>query len=166
MSQPVSHRLTPWFADYGAHHTTRGNRRSHLIGIPVLMVAILGLLARLEVTAGADFATRLDAGRLLWIVATVWYLWLDWRLGLPFVLFGAGCYLGGWWLPVPALITMFVLGWIIQYLGHAIWEKRAPAFHQNLAHLLIGPLWVFAEVLGRAEVETSQPRNADAASDG
>lgn len=38
-------------------------------------------------------------------------------------------------------ITVFVLAWIGQFIGHKI-EGRKPSFLQDLAFLLIGPLWV------------------------
>ena len=38
-----------------------------------------------------------------------------------------------------------MVGWIIQFLGH-YWEGRKPAFVDDLVGLLIGPLFVAAEV--------------------
>ncbi len=142
----ASPRLAPWFADYASHHRTRGNQVTHLIGIPALTVAILGLLSRIVlVPPGA--AVRVDLAGILLVLALLWYLWLDWRLAVPFTLAAALSYAVGWHLPPAALWAFFAVGWIVQYLGHLLYEKRRPAFHRNLAHLFIGPLWVFAKLL-------------------
>ena len=49
-----------------------------------------------------------------------------------------------WWI-WP--ITLFVAGWIFQFIGHGVYEKRQPAFFRNLVHLLIGPLWILNDVV-------------------
>ena len=38
-------------------------------------------------------------------------------------------------------VGLFVLGWIFQFIGHAI-EGNQPAFFKNPFYLLIGPLWL------------------------
>ncbi len=43
-------------------------------------------------------------------------------------------------------VGLFVAGWIVQFVGHA-WEGRKPAFLDDVVGLLIGPLFVAAEVL-------------------
>jgi uncharacterized membrane protein YGL010W len=43
-----------------------------------------------------------------------------------------------------------VVGWILQYLGHYVYEKKSPAFYRNLVHLLVGPLWILAKAVRRA----------------
>ena len=40
---------------------------------------------------------------------------------------------------------MFVVGWILQFVGHAI-EGNQPAFFKNPVYLLIGPLWLLRRV--------------------
>ena len=50
-------------------------------------------------------------------------------------------------MPMWLLIALFIIGWIFQGIGHAVYEKRQPAFAQNLIHLLIGPLWILNDML-------------------
>ena len=58
------------------------------------------------------------------------------------------------WL--TAWIGLFVVGWIIQFIGH-YYEGRKPAFVDDIMGLVVGPLFVVAELaflLGlRKEVE-------------
>ena len=53
-------------------------------------------------------------------------------------------------IPVVWAVVLFVVGWIFQFIGHYVYEKRAPAFYRNLAHLLVGPLWILAKATGRS----------------
>lgn len=38
-------------------------------------------------------------------------------------------------------VGLFGVGWILQFVGHAI-EGNQPAFFKNPVYLLIGPLWL------------------------
>jgi uncharacterized membrane protein YGL010W len=51
--------------------------------------------------------------------------------------------------PLPAL-GLFVFGWILQGIGHSVYEKNSPAFLRNFVHLAIGPLWILAKAVGRS----------------
>jgi uncharacterized membrane protein YGL010W len=47
-------------------------------------------------------------------------------------------------------LALFVSGWILQFVGHAI-EGNQPAFFRNPVYLLIGPWWLlrrFAAAVG------------------
>jgi uncharacterized membrane protein YGL010W len=140
------------FADYSSYHRTGGNQVCHMIGIPLIVVTVFGLLSHLVPGGGLTGLEwfRVDGGTILWALASVWYVRAEWRLGLPFAWVTLGLYFVGRALPIPALWTLFVLGWIAQYFGHYHFERRSPAFYKNAEHLLVGPLWVFAKVLGRS----------------
>jgi len=139
------------FESYEGFHRTDGNRVCHEMGIPLIVVSTFGLLARLEVP-GAP----LTAGLLLWAVAMLWaatfcfergrFSWSHFSLIAPYGLVTLGLYLAGAAFPVPALRVLFVIGWILQGIGHSVFEKRSPAFFTNLKQLLVGPLWIFGRV--------------------
>ena len=47
-------------------------------------------------------------------------------------------------------LALFVAGWILQFVGHAI-EGNRPAFFQNPVYFLVGPWWLIrraAEAIG------------------
>jgi uncharacterized membrane protein YGL010W len=54
--------------------------------------------------------------------------------------------LEGWWT-IPA--TLFAVGWIFQFVGHAF-EGKPPEFLKNPRFLLVGLRWWFAKMRGRA----------------
>ncbi len=143
-------RLANYFADYASYHRTPGNKICHYLGIPMITVTLLGLLSAIVIggngLTGSEIL-RLDGGTLLLLLSTLWYLTLDWKIALPFGLFAIGMYFLGRAMPTPVLWTFFVLGWIIQFVGHYKYEKKSPAFFTNLTHVLVGPLWIFAKLI-------------------
>ena len=149
----MTQRLASRFSEYREYHTTQGNRITHYIGIPLIATSLLGLLSR--VTFGNEafhtMVIRPDLGWFLWAIAIGFYLWLDWKIALPFALVMVGMYLIGRSLPLSVLIVMQVLGWVAQYVGHLKYEKKSPAFYKNISHTLIGPLWIFAKAIRYGE---------------
>jgi uncharacterized membrane protein YGL010W len=48
-------------------------------------------------------------------------------------------------------LTVFVLAWIGQFIGHKI-EGKKPSFFDDLRYLLIGPLFVLAVLYRRLKI--------------
>jgi uncharacterized membrane protein YGL010W len=148
--------LENYFRDYAQYHRTKGNQLTHLIGIPMIVIAALSWLSRVWIvrpedwmTAGAPLSLiRWDLGVATILVVSAWYIFLNWRMGAPFTLILYGLY----WLgrPLPNLVVwaFFVGGWIFQLVGHYVYEKKSPAFLKNVTQLLIGPYWIFAKLIG------------------
>lgn len=140
----MSKRVDVLWADYEAHHRTEGNKWCHMVGIPLIAAGLLGLLA-VEVARVGPWPLEISA--LLIVLAGAGYVWLDARLGAVFVAFSVLLYLGMRLVDWRVALGLFVLGWIFQFVGHGLYEKRSPAFFQNLTHLLVGPLWVVNHVV-------------------
>lgn len=45
------------------------------------------------------------------------------------------------------LIGLQVFAWLTQFIGHGIYERRAPALVTNLLFMFLGPFFVFFEIL-------------------
>jgi uncharacterized membrane protein YGL010W len=45
-------------------------------------------------------------------------------------------------------VTVFVVAWIAQFIGHK-YEGRKPSFLTDLVYLLVGPAWVLAKFYRR-----------------
>ncbi|MEO7105305.1 MAG: Mpo1-like protein [Rhodoferax sp.] len=141
--------LVDQLTKYATYHRDRRNIATHLIGIPMIVVAIAILLSRPGVTAGGMLLTPALA---LTGATVLYYLMLDVRFGLVMsillvLVLWAGNVLAaqstGIWL--GAGLGLFVVGWIFQLLGH-VYEGKKPAFVDDLTGLIIGPLFVVAEV--------------------
>ena len=83
------------------------------------------------------------------VLFVAYYLTLDAALaGLMLAAYAALDVAGRFIPPLPAL-GLFVFGWILQGVGHWVYEKL-PAFFRNFVHLAIGQLWILAKAIGRA----------------
>lgn len=136
-------------AKYGEYHRDRRNVATHLLGVPMIVLAVEILLSRPTVAfSGWALTPAIFASTL----ATFWYLRLDVRFGIAMgVLLAIGAWVGllvaqqstAVWL--GSGIGLFIVGWAFQFLGHH-YEGRKPAFMDDLRGLLVGPLFVLAEV--------------------
>lgn len=140
----MTKRLELYFRDYASYHKTKGNKVTHYFGITFILVSLLGLLSQITFIAGV----QLDAAMILLGLGIFWYLFLDWKIAAPFALVLIGLYFLGKAFPPSLNWGLFVGGWILQGIGHYVYEKKSPAFFKNLTHLMIGPLWIFARVVG------------------
>ena len=134
--------------EYGSVHTAPGNRTCHWIGIPLIVVALMGLLGRLPILAVAG--VPVTGAEVLMAGALLYYVRLDVALAALMLPVMVPLAVAGRLLPLWANVALFVIGWIFQLVGHAVYEKKSPAFLRNLAHLLIGPLFLLAKAVGRA----------------
>jgi uncharacterized membrane protein YGL010W len=72
-------------------------------------------------------------------------------LGIPLIVVSLPLFLvvllvPGFW-PVP--VSLFIVGWIFQFVGHAF-ERKPPEFFQDWRFLFVGLRWWVAKVRGRA----------------
>lgn len=140
--------LTDHLAQYAAYHRDPRNLLSHFVGIPMIVVAVAILSSR----PGMDVGVWLSPAALVALAATWFYLRLDLRFAAVMALvLLASVWVGALlaqaatavWL--SAGLGLFVVGWVIQFVGH-YFEGRKPAFVDDLTGLIIGPLFVAAEL--------------------
>jgi uncharacterized membrane protein YGL010W len=79
---------------------------------------------------------------------------LSHSIGIPMIVVSLPLFFFSWrWA-----LVLFVIGWILQFVGHAI-EGNQPAFFKHPVYLLVGPLWVirrFASALGLLRPPTTK----------
>jgi uncharacterized membrane protein YGL010W len=140
-------RIDALLADYGSYHRARGNVLCHAAGITLILLGALSMLGAIRLgTLGPISpltAAELVAGAIILV-----YLALDVPLGLAMAIeLGAldllARAIGDWRLGFAA----FALGWVFQGIGHAVFERNKPAFLKNVAHLLVGPVFLVNELL-------------------
>ncbi|MGY2375117.1 Mpo1 family 2-hydroxy fatty acid dioxygenase [Pseudomonas sp. SDO524_S393] len=141
--------LVDHLSQYAAYHRDPRNIASHFIGIPLIVVAVAVLLSRPEWVVGGLW---ISPAVIVALMAAWFYLRLELALG---VLMSALMALSVWaghalaaqstmvWL--GSGIGMFVVGWVIQFVGH-YYEGRKPAFVDDVSGLIVGPLFVVAEL--------------------
>jgi len=139
--------LQAHFSDYSAFHRTPGNKACHYVGIPLIVLSLFALLARVPLFEAGGLTVTL--AEVVLVAATIYYLTLDAALAVMMLVTSVVLAAAGRMVPASAAVVLFVLGWVFQFVGHYVYEKKAPAFFRNFAHLLVGPLWILAKVSGR-----------------
>lgn len=147
-------RVDALLADYASYHRTRSNLICHAFGITLIVFGSVVLL----LTVRLPGALPLTAAEILIAAALLFYLTLDASLAcvmlLEFALLDvAGRAIADWRVGLAA----FLIGWVFQGVGHARFERNSPAFFKNIAHLLIGPLFLANEVLRIRPVADASP---------
>ena len=140
----TARRVDVLLTDYASYHHTRGNLVCHAFGITLIVFGSVALLLTLRLPD----AHLVTAAELLIGAALLFYLTLDASLALvmllEFTLLDiAARAIADWRVGLAA----FLLGWVFQGVGHARFERNSPAFFKNLAHLLVGPLFLANELL-------------------
>jgi uncharacterized membrane protein YGL010W len=138
-------------SSYKSVHFNKNNIKTHFIGIPLIVWAITVLLSltHFTITLAGDLLTFTPA-IVLYTIALLYYFSLHAKLGFGMLLYIViNIYLASLislmdyalWIA----ISTFIAGWIIQFIGH-IYEKAKPAFFDDIMGLIIGPLFLMAEV--------------------
>lgn len=140
--------LIDHLATYASYHRHVRNVATHFVGIPVIVVSVMGLLGRASLDVGG---VTLSLATLAWLASTLFFLRLDLRYGLTMaVLTGLSVWAGHTLAALPtsawlaSSLGLFFGGWVLQFIGHW-YEGRKPAFVDDIVGLVIGPLFVVAE---------------------
>lgn len=153
----INSQLTPkktlvqWLQDYAQNHQHPFNQRIHKICVPLILWSLLALFSCLPYGPLLVLILCLGSFCFYWSLAPL-YAWA--MLGV-FALIGGSFYLWSWMPHSYPLCSsarvIFILAWLGQFWGHHV-EGRRPSFLQDLAFLLIGPLWVLQELtpIGKA----------------
>ena len=135
-------------SQYAAYHLDRNNIVTHFVGIPLIVFSILCLTARAGVEI-SGFSVTL--AMVLIVLSSIYYISLDKLFGVLMLILFALVYplavniaVLPMWSWLGASIGIFVVGWVFQFVGH-YFEKKKPAFVDDLIGLAIGPLFVLAE---------------------
>jgi uncharacterized membrane protein YGL010W len=124
------------FRDYASYHTHPKNRLLHCFGIPLIVFCVV---------RWSQFGPcRFPWAALFLLVYAAW----DFKLGAAMtavvaVMAAIGPLVGLW-----TVAALFVFGWLLQFLGHWVFEGKSPAFARNLVHLLVGPAFILHEITG------------------
>jgi len=155
---------------YGAYHHNKTNVRIHMFCVPVLLVTAQVFLARLPLPAvlvdlRASWATLLSGSagaylaRMSWegVLFAVYQSYYFVLEPIAAMLYApqliASTFLANYMAyDVKAGLTIalvaHVVCWIAQFIGHGVYEKRAPALLDNLlGALVLAPFFVHLELL-------------------
>ncbi|TYI11833.1 hypothetical protein ES332_A09G234300v1 [Gossypium tomentosum] len=166
MGKPGLLDLENHFAFYGAYHSNPINILIHTLFVwPIFYTSLIlfyftpafyDLSQSGIFPSGINHALVLNYGSAFSIFLGLFYVVLDKKAGSLAALLCLACWVGasfiaaklGYSLAWKVVLVSQLLCWTGQFLGHGIFEKRAPALLDNLVQaLLMAPFFVLLEVL-------------------
>lgn len=143
-----------WLAEYSVSHQNPVNKRIHWTAIPLIVLSVFGLISQIP-----GFPINVYGG---WALAAAIFMVAYYTLLSVKLAIGAALVLGTLVVIVGQInaiagsqttaliifVAIFVGAWIVQFIGHEI-EGKKPSFFKDVQFLMIGPLWLLADVYRR-----------------
>jgi uncharacterized membrane protein YGL010W len=136
---------------YGSFHQSKANQIMHMIGIPIIIASLLMMANWFTLSFLTHGAVELSW--LLIVLVAIYYLQINAKTAIimPVIYIGmnlimiAICYPMTHKTQIIIAVALFVIGWILNFIGHAI-EGKKPAFLHNLLQTLIAPIFITEEI--------------------
>ncbi|KAI8326074.1 DUF962 domain-containing protein [Martensiomyces pterosporus] len=156
------------FVKYGEYHANKVNVAIHMVFVPTILWTGISMFTHLIPAQLFTYPAPL-AALLSWIPGpaplenfatlvmlgyTIFYLILDQVAGLLIVpvMYTFVVTAEQYAISSPSAFSVslgvFIFSWIVQFIGHGVFEKRAPALLDNLLQAIVmAPFFVFLEAL-------------------
>lgn len=139
-------------AEYGESHRNEANKIIHWICVPAIFFSIVGLIFSIPAGFLRDALPFLESfanwATVILALVLIYYLSLSAPLTVGMLFFSVIClafanflnlaFPGKLW---AICLGIFVLAWILQFVGHKI-EGKKPSFFKDVQFLMIGPAWL------------------------
>jgi uncharacterized membrane protein YGL010W len=141
---------------YGESHQNKTNVMIHAIAVPSIYFVTLGLLWSIPVP---EFIAQFSVtwAHIIAIPVLYYYFSLSGPIGAAMTLLTIACF-GGvkllLWFEISVwqfCLSLFVVMWVLQFVGHKI-EGKKPSFLEDLRFLLVGPAWWWVHWLKRLNI--------------
>jgi uncharacterized membrane protein YGL010W len=140
--------MQQWLDEYGESPRNPVNKTIHWICVPLILWTLLALIWPLHVGSSPWF----NLSVAFVVFCLLFYARLSWPIAAGMVAIAAVSFaLIQWhlnridWPLWQTALTIFIIAWIGQFIGHQI-EGRRPSFFKDLQFLLIGPAWLLSFV--------------------
>ncbi|MFL6576906.1 MAG: DUF962 domain-containing protein [Povalibacter sp.] len=144
-----------WLSEYGESHQNPINKRLHWICVPIIVLSLVGLLWSLPVpNAFGEISSLLNWGTLLLLAGVLYYFSMSRSLAIGMAIFVAvlislvAALDRLPWSLWMICLSLFVVAWIGQFIGHH-YEGKRPSFFKDVQFLMIGPLWLLSFIYRR-----------------
>jgi uncharacterized membrane protein YGL010W len=152
-------KLEKLFSEYSQSHQNPTNQLIHAIFVPLIFLSAIGILWDVKLGVALSF---LDGEMLnvamvasLFIFAYYFFLSFSIALGVLIVIVTGliGCYVYNGPLSIWMIsLSVFVISWIFQFVGHKI-EGKKPSFLKDIEFFLVGPMWVLAKLYNKLGIK-------------
>ena len=142
---------------YAESHQNPTNKLIHWICVPVIMWTTVGLLWAIphDYFGVGPGTAWMNWGSIGVALSLLFYFRMSVTVGVGMSVVGVALlalsYIVELLVPVAlwkVCLVVFVLAWILQFVGHKI-EGKKPSFLQDVFFLLVGPAWILHFVYGR-----------------
>lgn len=148
----TNRKLQWWLDEYSKSHRNPINKTIHYFCVPIIVTSLMGLLMNIPQTN--YLPKNFNCCLLVIFFSLIFYASISLRHTIYMTLFFLFCYsvnitmteVLGQKLFLYSCILMFVVSWILQFIGHVI-EGKKPSFLRDIQFLLIGPLWIMDHIM-------------------
>lgn len=137
----VKRKVDRLLIHFGKDHQHPLNELIHLVGIPLIMFGLMGMMFTLHpyvayafIAASMGFYARLSVVFLLAMA-----LWSSVTMALV-ILIGAKL--------LPLSVAVFIGAWALLFIGHKM-EGRMPSLFEDIQFLWVGPMFVLSKLFRR-----------------
>jgi uncharacterized membrane protein YGL010W len=148
-----------WLREYGESHQNPTNKLIHWICVPAIFWSVALMLWSVPVPEALQFWPWINWTTVCLALVMVFYVMTSWALSIGMLLFSLLVVALTYWVDVslsfPAWqvgLAIFVIAWILQFVGHKI-EGKKPSFFKDILFLLVGPAWVIAFIYRKMEIK-------------
>ena len=148
--------IEQWIEEYGESHQNSTNKAIHWICVPLIMLSLLALTSMIPFPINDITLFSINGEKVLlnWTIifllfAIIFYLRLSISIAVGMLLIAIGMIASINWIELfdstiwRLSLSIFVVAWIGQFIGHKI-EGKKPSFFEDLQFLLIGPAWLLS----------------------
>lgn len=156
IQQIETRQIDTLLTEYGESHQNRTNILIHSIAVPAIYWVSIALIWSIPVP---EFLAMMNVtfAHILAIPVLYYYFRLSGPIGAAMTLLTIAVFLS-----IEALyqqgvniwqfsLILFVVMWILQFVGHHI-EGKKPSFFKDLQFLLVGPAWWWRHWLKRLNI--------------
>lgn len=145
--------------EYRQSHQNPTNQLIHNIFVPLIFLSAIGMLWDVKIPVELSFlgGEPLNVAMVVAVFVFAYYLWLSFAvsIGIMSVTVAGmiGCYLYTGDVSIWLIsLVIFVLSWVMQFIGHKI-EGKKPSFFKDLEFFLVGPMWVLTKLYNKLGIK-------------
>ena len=154
-------KIEELFSEYGESHQNGTNKTIHWICVPLIFWTILGFISYIPTPHlyVQNFGYMSIASIIALVIVSIFYFRLSVVVGIIMIFlmlimeyFISLCNLQFGTKSWIVYLVVFIITWILQFVGHKI-EGKKPGFLKDLQFLLVGPIWLLGFILRKIGVK-------------
>ena len=154
-------KIEELFSEYWESHQNGTNKTIHWICVPLIFWTILGFISYIPTPHFyiPSFGYISIASIIALMIVSVFYFRLSVVVGLIMIFlmlimeyFISLCNLQFGTKSWIVYLVVFIITWILQFVGHKI-EGKKPSFLKDLQFLLVGPIWLLGFILRKVGIK-------------